>query len=220
MEIEAKIKLKSPSRLRALLKSAEAERQGLVLERNWFYDYPDRSLVRSDRALRLRQDRRVLLTFKGPRDEESIYKSREEREFEFPELPRAHSLLESLGFAICFYYEKYRESWKLEACEVVLDELPKLGLYVEIEGSHDEEVAKTVKRLKLPRKYITQTYVELLQEHSGASQTHNLEFKFPPDHQSILERGRKVRKLLSGVPRATPARLNRQTAAWSTRRRF
>jgi predicted adenylyl cyclase CyaB len=194
MEIEAKIKLKSPSRLRALLKSAEAERQGLVLERNWLYDYPDRSLVRSDRALRLRQDQRVILTFKGPRDEESIYKSREEREFEFPELPRAHSLLESLGFASCFYYEKYRESWKLEACEVVLDELPTLGLYVEIEGSNDEDVAKTVKRLKLPRKYITQTYVELLQEHSGAHQTRNLEFRFPPDHQSILEQDKKARK--------------------------
>ncbi len=187
MEIEAKIKLRSPSRLRALLRSAEAERRGLILERNWLYDYPDRSLVRSDKVLRLRQDQRVRLTFKGPRDAESRFKSREERELEFPELPKAQSFLKSLGFASCFYYEKYRESWKLEACEVVLDELPTLGLYVEIEGPNEEEVAKTVKRLKLPRKYITQTYVELLHEHSGTTQARNPNFRFPQDHRSILE---------------------------------
>ena len=194
METEAKIKLKSPSRLRALLRSAEAERHDLTLEKNWLYDYPDRSLVKSDKALRLRQDQRVLLTFKGPRDEGSTYKSREEREFEFPELPKAQSLLESLGFASYFYYEKYRESWKLEACEVMLDELPTIGLYVEIEGPNDEEIAKAVKRLKLPRKYIKQTYVELLHEHSGTTHIHSPSFRFPPEHQSVLEHDAKIHK--------------------------
>ncbi len=190
MEIEAKIKLKSPSRLRALLKSAGAECEGLALEKNWLYDYPDRALTRGDKLLRLREDKRVRMTFKGPR-EESEYKKREEMEFEFPDLPRAKSLLESIGFIKWLYYEKYRETWKLGPCEVVLDELPHFGLYVEIEGPTDEEIASAVKRLKLPRRYITETYVELLQEHSKKVKLFTNDFKFPPDHQSVLKEEKK-----------------------------
>ena len=191
MEIEAKIKLKSPSRLRALLKSAEAECEGLTLEKNWLYDYPDHSLFRTDKLLRLRQDQSVRVTFKGPRDEESDLKSRQEIEFELPELPKAQSLIESLGFDTWFYYEKYRETWKLEGCEVVLDELPTLGLYVEIEGPNDEEILKAVKRLKLPRKYIAKTYVELLQEYSKTRHASSLAFKFPAEHESVLKQDKK-----------------------------
>lgn len=186
MEIEAKIKLKSPSRLRALLKSAEAECKGLILEKNWLFDYPDRALTKNDKLLRLRRDRRIHLTYKGPR-EKSAYKKREETEFEFPDLSKTRSLLESIGFIKWFYYEKYRETWKLGACEVVLDELPELGLYVEIEGPSDKEIADTIKRLKLPRRYITDTYVELLEEQSKKLENHTRDFKFPPSHKSVLE---------------------------------
>lgn len=191
MEIEAKIKLKSPSRLRALLKSAEAECEGLTLEKNWLYDYPDRSLLRADKLLRLRQDQSVRVTFKGPRDKESDLKSRQEMEIELPELAKAQSLIESLGFDTWFYYEKYRETWKLGGCEVVLDELPTLGLYVEIEGPNDEEILKAVKRLKLPRKYIAKTYIELFQEYSGMRHAPSLAFKFPAEHESVLKQDKK-----------------------------
>jgi len=191
MEIEAKIKLKSPSRLRALLKSAHAECEGLVLEKNWLYDYPDRTLTKGDKLLRLRYDEEVLLTLKGPREEESEYKKREETEFVFPDFSMAQSLLEAIGFIKWFYYEKYRETWRLDPCEVVLDELPELGLYVEIEGPSDDEIAKAIKRLKLPRRYISDTYVDLLQEHSRRSETHTLDFRFPPDHQPMLKQEKR-----------------------------
>ena len=190
MEIEAKIKLKSPSRLRSLLKSADAECGGLILEKNWLYDYPDRGLRKTDKLLRLRQDQRVFMTFKGPR-EESEFKRREEMVIEFPDVPKAQSLLESVGFLVWFYFEKYRETWKLEPCEVVLDELPMLGLYVEIEGPNEEEISKVIKRLKLPRHYIAESYVELLKEHSRKSASNAVDFVFPSDHQSILKQEKK-----------------------------
>jgi len=191
MEIEAKIKLKSPSRLRALLRSADAENKSeATLEKNWLYDYPDRTLARAGKLLRLRQDSRVLLTFKGPR-QESEYKKREEVEFKFPELLQTRSLLESIGFIKWFYYEKYRETWKLGNCEVVLDELPDLGLYVEVEGPTNEEIETIIKRLKLPRRYITDTYIELLQERSRQSETHRLDFMFAPDHKPVLKEKKK-----------------------------
>ncbi len=194
MEIEAKIKLKSPSRLRALLRSANALNESdVTLERNWLYDYPDRTLARVNKLLRLRQDNRVILTFKGPL-QESEYKEREEIEFQFPELPKAKSFLQAIGFIKWFYYEKYRETWKLGDCEVMIDELPELGLYVEIEGPGAEEISGVVKRLKLPRHFVTDTYVGLLQEHSRQSETHTQNFSFPPEHRSALIEEKRTRR--------------------------
>lgn len=190
MEIEAKIKLKSPSRLRSLLRSAGAQCEGLVLENNWLYDYPDRTLARSGKLLRLRKDQGIRVTLKGPR-EDSDYKKREEVEFEFPELSKAKALLEAIGFIRWFRYDKYRETWKLDTCEVVLDELPQLGLYVEIEGPSEEEIAAIIKRLKLPRRYITDTYVELFQEHSKGSQIPSQDFRFPLEYESVLKQEKR-----------------------------
>lgn len=194
MEIEAKIKLKNPSRLRALLRSAEAQNESdVTLERNWLFDYPDRTLAHADKLLRLRQDSRVRLTFKGPL-QQSEYKEREEIEFEFPELPKARSLLQAIGFIKWFYYEKYRETWRLGNCEVMIDELPELGLYVEVEGPSREEIADVIKRLKLPRHFITDTYVGLLQKHSRQSDVHIQDFRFPPQYRSALKEKREARR--------------------------
>ena len=190
MEIEAKIKLKSPSRLRALLNSAEAECKGIILEKNWLYDYPDRALTKGDKMLRIRQDKRIRMTFKGPRGD-SEYKSREEVEVEFPELGGASSFIESIGFVKWFYYERYRETWELDRCEIVLDELPFLGLYVEIEGSEEQDVTSAIKRLKLPRRYTSDTYIELLLEHSGGNIARAHEFKFPSEHEPLLTQEKK-----------------------------
>jgi adenylate cyclase class 2 len=186
MEIEVKVKLKSPSRLRSLLKSAGATFKGRALEKNWLYDYPDRTLSRTDRLLRVREDRRVRLTFKGPRLE-SEYKEREEIEFEFPDISSAGSLLHSIGFVKWFYYEKVRETWELDRCKITIDELPELGLFAEIEGPSREEIAATVKKLKLPRRYVAETYVELLQEYSQKANISGCDFRFVPRHVSVLE---------------------------------
>ncbi len=188
MEIEVKIRLKKPTKLRSSLKSAGATFEGRVLEKNWLYDYSDRILVRTDKVLRVREDRRGYVTFKGkgPR-QESEYKEREELEIEFPDASSARALLKSVGFLKWLYYEKIRETWLLEDCEIVLDELPGLGIFVEIEASSKEKIDKVVKKLKLPRKYISTTYVEMLQEHAASADTHTQEFKFPTHYASILE---------------------------------
>jgi adenylate cyclase class 2 len=185
MEIEAKIKLKNLSKLRASLKSAHADFEGRALEKNWLYDYPDRALTRADELLRLRQDTRVYYTYKGPR-QESEYKEREELELEFPDASSAGGLLESIGFVRWFYYEKIRETWKLDDCEIVIDELPGLDIFVEVEGPTKQKIDKAVKRLKLPRKYISKTYVEMLQEHASETHKPKHEFKFSPQHESVL----------------------------------
>jgi predicted adenylyl cyclase CyaB len=184
VEIEAKVKVKDPPRLRARLQSTGAVFFGRMLERNWLYDHPERLLARADKLLRLRQDRRVSLTFKGPR-ERSKYKKREEIEMEFPDYPSVHSFLESVGMVKWFYYEKFRETWKLASSEIVLDELPHLGFFAEVEAPTETEIDEVIKRLKLPRDYINRTYVEMLTELSNnRGEKRVLEFRFPPQHES------------------------------------
>lgn len=172
-------------RLRTLLESRGAAFEGRKMERNWLYDYTDRTLFRSGKALRLRQDKKVTLTFKGPREESDI-KKREELEIEFPNVSVCDSLLISVGFVKWFYYEKIRETWTLRECEIVLDELPDLGVFVEIEGPSAETIEKTVKALKLPRRYIPQTYMEMLLELSNGAGRSMREFKFSPQHEYVL----------------------------------
>ena len=185
MEIEAKIKLKEPARLREVLKSVGATFEGRVLEKNWLFDHPERTLMKNDKLLRVREERKVLLTFKGPR-RTSEYKMREELQVEFPDSSSARSLLESIGFHQWFYYEKVRETWRLDSTEIVLDELPALGLFVEIEGPSDKDIEAVRKRLKLSRDYISSSYVELLQNLVKDSSPGKSLFQFPQDYQSVL----------------------------------
>ena len=185
MEIEAKVKLKNPSKVRASLNSAGATCKGRVLEKNWLYDHPERTLTKVDKLLRIREDQRVTLAFKGPR-QQSEYKKREELEIEFPGASAVRSLLESIGFVTWFYYEKIRETWKLDQSEIVLDELPHLGLFVEVEAPNEGGVDEIIKKLKLPRDYISTTYVEMLREFANRSNMSVQEFKFQPQHEFVL----------------------------------
>ncbi|RJP70760.1 MAG: class IV adenylate cyclase [Candidatus Abyssobacteria bacterium SURF_17] len=185
MEIEAKVRPKNLSKLRSSLKSAGAVFKGRGLEKNWLFDHPEQALAATDKLLRLREDIRVSLTFKGPR-QNSQFKKREEIEIEFPDTSSARSLLEAVGFIHWFYYEKFRETWKLGSATIVVDELPQLGVFVEVEAETDAEVEAVVRKLKLPRKYISSTYVELLVESAKQTQKYTGAFRFPPEYESVL----------------------------------
>ena len=115
-----------------------------VYERNVRFDTPDEVLLRRKELLRLRQDTRARLTFKGlaAEDVASEAKIREEIELEVAEFDRMALILERLGFRPVQSYEKYRETYHWGAVEVVLDEMP-FGDFVELEGD-DEAALKSV----------------------------------------------------------------------------
>lgn len=186
MEIEAKLRLKNPAKIRSRLKSLNADCAGSVLEKNWLFDHRERILAREDRLLRVRESGRVYLTYKGPRLQ-TRYKEREEIEIEFPNAAAGCALLRSVGFVRWFYYEKMRETWRLGSCEIVLDELPELGIFIEIEGPSAEEIDATIKKLKLSRRdRLQSTYVELFDEHTKQKDGDRNEFSFAPDHKYSL----------------------------------
>jgi len=107
-----------------------------VLERNIRYELPNGSLGKRGMVLRLRQDSRVRLTYKeGGKATDGVI-SRFEAEVEVSDFKTMDNILVLLGYLHDMSYEKYRTTYEIDDCEVVLDELP-FGKFVEIEGDHD-----------------------------------------------------------------------------------
>jgi adenylate cyclase, class 2 len=117
-------------------------------EWNLRFDTPANELSTAGRALRLRKDDRVRLTYKGPSDVNSEVNSREELEVEVSDFATARKILKALGFQVVMIYEKFRTTWHLDGAEVVLDELP-MGTFCEIEGHSPEQIRQIADALEL-----------------------------------------------------------------------
>ena len=148
-EIEAKFYLKNLAALEQRLLHLGAELiSPRVLEINLRFDLPDGSLTAARQVLRLRRDAVARLTFKGPAQPGETVSMRREIEFEVSDYQAARQLLEALGYHVSIFYEKYRTTYVLNGCEVVLDELP-YGLFAEIEAVNAEAIYTAAKRLGL-----------------------------------------------------------------------
>jgi adenylate cyclase class 2 len=145
MEIEAKFLVPDLAAVRAL-----ALEQGAMLhaarrmEHNLRFDTPDGALTRAHKLLRLRQAGAIHITYKHAHTPEK----RTEIELEVDEFNATRSLLEALGFQVVFGYEKYRETFTLGSCLLMLDELP-FGCYLEVEGPSLQAVQSGARALEM-----------------------------------------------------------------------
>lgn len=139
LEVEVKFYLPQLQVFRDRLLAAGAEKvKPRLFERNVRFDSPGERLRFQFQLLRLRQDDRARLTFKGPPNDagQTEAKVREELEVEVSDFETTAAILERLGFKALQIYEKYRETFHLGTVEIVLDEMP-FGDFVEIEGEED-----------------------------------------------------------------------------------
>ena len=140
LEVEVKFLADDLDTLRDQLLSLGAQMtHARVYERNVRFDTPTEELLSREQLLRLRQDSRVRLTFKGraAADATSEAKVREEIEVTVDDFDKMSLILQRLGFAPTQVYEKYRETYQLGEVEVVLDEMP-FGHFVELEGAETD----------------------------------------------------------------------------------
>ena len=145
-------------RLRSLGASLTQPR---VKEINFRFDTPDSTLARSGVALRLRQDRRVILTLKGASSTVDGVRVRPEVEVVLDDLQNGRAILEGLGYNIVVCYEKWRTTYQLMGMEVTLDELP-YGTFTEIEGTDTETIHQAASALGLMWKArVPYSYLEL-----------------------------------------------------------
>jgi adenylate cyclase class 2 len=136
LEVEVKFLVDDLDAVRARLVEHGATQQSpRTYERNIRFDTPSGALLAEAKLLRLRQDARVRLTFKGraAADAASEAKVREEIEVTLDDFDNMALILQRLDFEPVQMYEKYRETFRLGEVEVVLDEMP-FGLFVELEG--------------------------------------------------------------------------------------
>jgi adenylate cyclase class 2 len=148
VEIEAKFYLPRLDDIRETIEALDGRLlTARVLERNLRFDTANRALSSNHSLLRLRQDRSSLLTFKHAVSIEE----RTEIEVGVEDFDTTRALLEMLGYEVFFIYEKYRETYALGSCSIMLDELP-FGHFIEIEGESLDAVKSTAARLDLPWK--------------------------------------------------------------------
>lgn len=175
LEVEVKFHVADLQALRErLLAAGASQKHPRQFERNLRFDTPAEALRYGDRLLRLRQDERVRLTFKGPtlQLEGSEAKVREELEVTVDDFERMAAILERLGFVAFQSYEKVRETFTLQGVEVVLDEVP-FGDFVELEGE-ERAIRSVAGLLGLPwARRILDNYLNLM---ARVKAHHNLPF--------------------------------------------
>lgn len=166
-EIEAKLKIDSPDKIAKKLGELGAEFLEEQLQIDNYFDDADATFRKSDRCLRLRRllvgkSERFFLTYKGAK-EKNEFKKRQEVEIEVEDGNSAERLLLLLGYNKALMFEKKRRIWRFGECEVVLDKLPLLGGFVEIEGPDEEKIADVQMELGLADlPHITESYASLV----------------------------------------------------------
>ena len=84
-----------------------------VHEVNLRLDTANFSLLATGRLLRLRQDARARVTYKGAGSEQGGARLRQELEFTVSDFDTALALFEALGYQVYMMYEKYRTTYQL-----------------------------------------------------------------------------------------------------------
>jgi adenylate cyclase class 2 len=165
---ETEVKLRAPegaaeakARIEALGVSLKTPRQ---LESDTLYDSAAATLRSGDQILRLRmRGSRCTLTYKGPA-ERAPYKSREELETDIEDADAFVKILNSLGYAPVFRYEKYRTTYTDGSGLITLDETI-IGDFLELEGDGEWIDAVAAKLGHNPTQYITSSYARLYREY-------------------------------------------------------
>jgi adenylate cyclase class 2 len=191
-EIETKFAVDSFEPVREALLRAGGVRLSRCFEENVVLDTPDRVLRGRDVLLRLRRDASGKVTLKLPvaAPAGSGLKTRRELETEVADLAALEAIFAHLGYGPAMRYEKVRETWRVDASLVCLDELP-FGRFIEIEGPADAIPALAECLGFSMRRALPQTYHALYR-------THLAQCGLPPSDSFVFTPDTR-RELLAGI---------------------
>jgi len=146
-EYEVKFLSISHDAIRSKLTEAGAElHQPMRLMKRTIFESPE--LRSQDSFIRVRDEgHKISLTYK--RFETLSFDGAKEIEVEVTSYDDTIAILQETGLTLKSHQESKRETWKLDACEIVLDEWPWLDPYIEIEGPDQITVQATAKKLEL-----------------------------------------------------------------------
>jgi adenylate cyclase class 2 len=133
-------------------------------EENVIFDRERERLADAGLLLRLRRfGDRAWLTLKAPVAGRHRHKVREEHETLVEHADAVVQILERLGFAPVWRYQKYRTRYEHEGLSICLDETP-IGCFVELEGP-GQAIDRTARTLGFGvEQYVLDSYLELYEQ--------------------------------------------------------
>lgn len=169
-ELEIKIQIGSVEHFHAIYDSCNelfGPPVSHVLQLDEYYDTPDGQLKKQDLVIRIRSNgEKKTIALKSPRIElPSGMTNRIELEFLSAEGEKVHEQLLGQGLLPNEAAEKERWTFIYNDCEIVLDKLPFIGSFIEIEGPSEIAIHKIVELLDLSScRIIRKNYGELMMD--------------------------------------------------------
>ena len=171
-ELEAKFHVANFRAVRKSLRKLGTVYCGTAIQRDRFFDTPDRRIYGSGSGMRIRTVRilrrgaggleaQPLLTYKGPLAANRRTKVRSELQTRAADADALTEILRVLGFDLFVTIEKRRASYKLGRCAIELDELPLLGRFVEIEAPTERMLDTVRRKLALTDDAVVESYLHM-----------------------------------------------------------
>ena len=163
-EIEMKYRVADLTAMAEKLVNIGAAEVGIVEQTDRYLDFPGRLMLAADSGLRVRRvpGRDDVLTFKGPRQQGTTAKIREELESACSPAGSIDAILDAMGMVELITVRKQRQAFALDGCDVLLDTIDGLGTFVEVEGPTLESVQAVCEKLALAGDPIRTGYAQLL----------------------------------------------------------
>ena len=133
------------------MKQLGAKKKGEYLFRVNVFEHPNKI---PDTYIRVRDEGfRITMTYKY----QPLNKFADENEIIIDDFDEAITILNNLGCKTKHYYEKIREIWNLDNCEIVFDTIPCNPEIMEIEAVKKRDLTRLIKLLDLAQ-YKSQSY--------------------------------------------------------------
>jgi adenylate cyclase, class 2 len=151
IEYEYQFRNYDKSKLIKEMKQLGAKKKGEYLFRVNVFNHPNKI---EDTYIRVRDEGfRITMTYKY----QPLNKFADENEIIIDDFDEAITILNNLGCKTKYYYEKIREIWNLDNCEIVFDTIPCNPEIMEVEAVKKKDLIKLIKKLDL-EKYRSQSY--------------------------------------------------------------
>ncbi len=182
IEVEVKAHAKSFADVETKLNELGAKKSKIEHQIDTYFNNPDyRDFEKSDEALRIRkttinnQNSELILTYKGAKMDD-VSKTRKEIEVNIDDYGKMRSILENLGYNAAADVEKHRTTYLFKEYIISLDNVHKVGKFVEIEKDVQEgeefqdaldEIFKIYKKLGIEDGFERKSYLELMGIYKG-----------------------------------------------------
>lgn len=176
IEVEVKAHVNNFEAVKKKLNEIGAKKIKFEHQKDTYFNNPDyRDFEKTDEALRIRittikEKEEIILTYKGAKMD-TVSKTRKEIEAKVKDSKNMGLILENLGFKPVETIEKDRTTYSFNEFIISLDEVYKVGNFVEIEKEASEEedfkesldkIFEIYKKLGIEDGFERRSYLELL----------------------------------------------------------